>query len=83
MGRHKEVVIGFDLMYVNSLLFAVSISRAPKLRIAEAIKNPRASTLLTSRKEMKGIYSRRGFLMNTVLADNGFTKAVGEYWSDT
>lgn len=72
MDRQNEVVMGFDLMYVNSLPFAVSISRELKLGIAEANKNLCAATLLTSIKEMEDIYSRRGFPVNTVLADIAF-----------
>lgn len=57
---------------MNLLPFAVSMSSALRLDIAEAIKNCRAATILRSIKGMKDIYSRRGLLMNTVLADNEF-----------
>lgn len=72
MERHKEVVIGFDIMYVKSLPFAVSVSHALNLSTAEAIENRRAAILLESIKGIKGTYARREFLMNTVLVDNEF-----------
>ena len=50
MSRHREVTIGFDVMYVNNIAFAVSVSRAIKFGTVEAIKDRKASTLLTSLK---------------------------------
>lgn len=75
--RNKEVVVCFDVMYVNGRPFAVSISRAIKLGTVEALENRKASTLLTSIKTIQATYARRGFLANRLVADNEFA------WLDT
>lgn len=72
LERHREVVVCFDLMYVNQIAFAVSISRALKFVTAEALDNRRASTLLACLISIKKIYSTRGFLVTQVAADNEF-----------
>lgn len=56
LKRHKEIVICFDVMYVNGIPFTVSISRALKLCTAEALQNRRTETLLTGIKQIKMIY---------------------------
>lgn len=73
MDRHREVVVCFDVMYVNSSAFLVSISRAIKFCTAEALANKRNDTLLTGMKRIKAIYSRRGFMVNRAAGDNEFS----------
>lgn len=48
LERHREITIGFDVMFLNSTVVAVSISGAIKFGTAEAIKERKASILLTS-----------------------------------
>lgn len=72
MERHREVVICFDVMFVNGVSFLVSISRAIKFCTAEALANRRGATLLVGLKRIKSTYSRRGFLVNRAAADNEF-----------
>lgn len=73
MNRHREVVVCFDVMYVNNIAFLVSISRAIKFCTAEALANRRADTLITGIKRIKAIYSRRGFVVNRAAGDNEFS----------
>eukprot|EP00178_Gracilaria_changii_P013526 TRINITY_DN381_c1_g1_i1.p1 TRINITY_DN381_c1_g1~~TRINITY_DN381_c1_g1_i1.p1 ORF type:complete len:1004 (-),score=118.29 TRINITY_DN381_c1_g1_i1:1292-3985(-) len=80
MKRHREVVVCFDVMYVNGIPFAVSISRALKFGTVEAIKNRKAQTLLNSIKVIQATYARRGFLANRIAADNEFASLEGA-WS--
>lgn len=75
--RHREVVICFDVMYVNGIPFAVSISRAIKFCTVEALENRKAETLLTSLKRIRATYARRGFLANMIAADNEFASLEG------
>lgn len=77
VDRHREVTIGFDVMYVNSIAFAVSICRALKFGTAEAIKDRKAGTLLSSIKRIQATYARRGFRMNMVAGDNEFATLEG------
>jgi len=77
MQRHSDVVVAFDVMYVNGIAFAVSISRAIKFGTAEAIANRKAETLLTSIKRIQMTYAKRGFRVMTVAGDNEFSMLAG------
>ena len=70
MSRHREVTIGFDVMYVKNIVFAVSVSRAIKFGTVEAIKDRKAGTLLTSLKRIQATYARRGFVLSNAAGDN-------------
>lgn len=72
MERHRHVVVCFDIMYVNRVVFLVSISRALKFCTAEALKNRRIDTILTGMQRIKTVYTRRGFVMDRALGDNEF-----------
>lgn len=72
MERHRQLVVCFDIMYVNGIAFLVSISRALKFCTAEALANRKAETILTGMQRIKTTYSRRGFLVNRALGDNEF-----------
>lgn len=72
MERHREVIVCFDVMYINSIAFLVSISRGLKFCTTEALENRRSTTLLTSLRRIKTTYSRRGFIVNQVAGDNEF-----------
>lgn len=50
----------------------MSISRALKFGTAEALENRRSETLAISLKRIKMTYSRRGFAVTQVAADNEF-----------
>lgn len=77
MQRHRQVVVAFDVMYVNEIAFAVSISRAIKFGTAEAIANRKAETLLTSLRHIQATYAKRGFRVVTVAGDNEFATLEG------
>lgn len=70
MEHHREVVVCIDLMHLNGIPFAISISRALKLCTAEALVDQHSTTLLGSLKRVKMTYARRGFIMNQVAAGN-------------
>lgn len=76
MERHCEVVVCFDVMYINGIAFTVSISRALKFGTVEAIKDRKADTLLTSLKHIKATYARRGFIASRVVGDNEFASLM-------
>lgn len=73
MERHREVVICFDIMYINNIAFLVSVSRSIKFCTAEALQNKQAGTLLTGLKRIKMIYAQRGFRVNKAAGDNEFS----------
>ena len=73
MKRQREVTLCFDVMFVCGLPFAVSIARALKFGTVEVLANRKAETLLAALKRIKATYARRGFLVNTIAADNEFS----------
>lgn len=74
MRRHREVVIAFDVMFINSVPFVVSVSRAFKFGTVEVIINRKKQTLLNSIKSIKDTNTRRGFIANTVVVDYEFAE---------
>lgn len=72
MKCHREVVACFDVMFVNSIALAVSISRMLKFGTAEALKNRKTETLMKSINRIQASYVRRGFLVKQVAVDNEF-----------
>lgn len=74
MKRHHEVVLGFGVMFINAIPFAVSVSRALKFGTVEAVSNRRKQTLLTGINSIKETYARRGLLANTFITDNEFAE---------
>lgn len=72
MERHREVQVCFDVMFINGIAFAISISRNIKFCTAEALEDRRDATLLASLQKIKMVYARRGFLVSNVSADNEF-----------
>ena len=62
MERHREVKVCFDIMHLNGIGFAVSISRTIKFVTAQALENRRAETIFASLRHINMTYGRRGFL---------------------
>lgn len=57
MKRHCQVLVCFKVMYVNGILFSVSISRGLNFGTVEAIKKRKAQMLLNSIKVIQAAYS--------------------------
>jgi hypothetical protein len=69
---HQRVVLCADVMTVNKIPFFVTISRKIKFGTVEAIKNMKNSTLTEAILQVKRVYAKRGFIIDTMLLDGQF-----------
>lgn len=72
MSRYRSVTLGGDIMFVNKVPILVTISRNIKFGTAQMVANQKAPTLLAAAKQIKAIYSQRGFTVDTMLMDGQF-----------
>jgi hypothetical protein len=70
--RYRNVTVCGDIMYVNKLMFFVTISRDIKFSTAELIKDNKSNTLLNAMKQVINIYKMRGFKVTDCLLDGQF-----------
>ena len=69
---NKDVAIAADIFFVNKNAFLATISEKIKLTTAKYIPNRSSELLLKGMKEVKGLYSSRGFNLRTALMDGEF-----------
>jgi hypothetical protein len=72
MSHHQELVLGGDIMFVNRLLFFMTISWYIKFGTAESLKNQQNKTILAAIKQVKSIYMQRRFKISHMLMDGQF-----------
>ena len=64
-------------MFINGIRFINTISRHVKFMKAEHIANAVASTLKESIRQVKQVYTKRGFKITNILMDGKFTCIQG------
>lgn len=67
--RYESITLAIDVMKINGIDFFVSKYRHINFLTAEYIVNNHASTILSSITQIQKIYSHRGFIIKTILAD--------------
>ena len=72
MSHYREITLAGDIMFVNKVAFFVTVSRNLKFGTTEMLPNQQSKTLLGAIKQVKAIYSRRGFIITTLLMDGQF-----------
>ena len=72
LEHHKEVTIGVDVMKVNNIPFMVSISRVIKFGTATELDSLKMPAYVRTITTILRIYASRGFVVRTIVADNGF-----------
>jgi hypothetical protein len=78
MERYRHVTICADIMFVNQIPFFVTISRNIKFGTIEALKNRKHANILQAFKNVKGIYSKRGFKIDMGHVDGEFEHMRGD-----
>jgi hypothetical protein len=68
----KDVTICADLMWVNGVPFLVSISRGIHFGTAEMVTGKSAKIVLKAVLQVKQIYAKRGFNLQTIVMDGEF-----------
>jgi Reverse transcriptase (RNA-dependent DNA polymerase)/Zinc knuckle len=71
-ARYKDVTVCADLMKVNGIPFLVSISRGIHFGTAEMVTGKSAKIVLKAVLQIKQIYAKRGFNLQTIVMDGEF-----------
>lgn len=77
MSRYRTVTLCGDIMFVNRVPIFMTISRGVKFGTAQMVSDQKADTLLMAIKQVKAVYSRRGFVIETILMDGQFEPLRG------
>jgi hypothetical protein len=72
LETHRDVTLAIDLMFINKIPFLITVSRGLHIGSIHALDNRQADTVATSLLYVLRRYKRRGFKINTVLADDEF-----------
>jgi Reverse transcriptase (RNA-dependent DNA polymerase) len=72
LATHRDVTIAIDLMFINKIPFLITISRGLHIGSIHALDNRQADTVAKSLLYVLRRYKRRGFRINTILADDEF-----------
>jgi hypothetical protein len=72
LERHQQVTLAIDVMFVNSVPFLVTVSRGLNLLTTEYTPSRTAKQLAAGIRRVMDVYSRGGFVVGTILADNEF-----------
>ena len=78
MSQYRHVTIGADIMFVNKLPFFVTISRNIKFSTAVLITDQKHETLIKAVRDVRNIYHKRGFKIETMLMDGQFEGLIGD-----
>lgn len=65
LKKNKKVVVAVDIMYMNEILFLITISRTIKYITGEVLKNRSTGTLLEGLLKVFSLYQSRGFEVTT------------------
>jgi hypothetical protein len=77
IAHYIQVVLCVDVMKVNKMPFLVTISRAITFETVAWLKNAKADTILKQITDVRNIYIKRGFLLETVEVDGQFEPLCG------
>ena len=69
MERYRRVTLEANIMFVNKILFFVTISRAIKFGTLELLKNRKIPTILEAVRHMYRTYKQQGFQIYVILVD--------------
>jgi len=78
MSQYHDVIVGADIMFVNKLPFFVTISRNIKFSTAVLITDQKHETLVKAVRDVRNIYQKRGFRVNSMLMDGQFEGLAGD-----
>ena len=69
MERHRNITLVCDVMFVNGIIFFITVSRFIKFCTVENIADRSKDTLLKCFKHVVDYYNRRGFSVKFILMD--------------
>lgn len=69
---NRDITLCIDMMFINKMVFLVTISRHIKFGTVEVMANRKAKTILKSVLNVHRLYKKRGFRIKIGLMDNEF-----------
>ncbi len=72
LERHQRVTLAINVMFANGVPFLVSVSRGLNLITAKYMPSRTAKQHAAGIRRVMDVYSRGGFVVGTILADNEF-----------
>lgn len=72
VARYREVVLAVDIMYVNGVMFFMTVSRNIKFGTAELVLSKSNKKLFNAIKQVQKTYRQRGFWLTHLLIDGEF-----------
>jgi hypothetical protein len=72
MENDRNVILCIDIMFVNRIPFFLTISKKLHFITAEVLDNRKEESLVKALKRVYGVYRKRGFRINNILADAKF-----------
>jgi hypothetical protein len=72
MELHNDVTISADIMNVDRMQFLITTSRNIQFTTVDRLENKDSTTIINSIERVVNVYKKRGFIVQTFLADNEF-----------
>ena len=72
LALHRDIVLAIDIMFINKIAFLITISRGLRIGSIHALDNRQVPTIRDSLRAVLQRYQRRGFRIQTILADDEF-----------
>ena len=76
--RHNYITLTADVMFVNGIVFLVSLSRGIRMYTCEHVPNQKPAQLSSSLKKIINLYARGGITVRTIMMDMEFEKVKDE-----
>ena len=67
--RYKYIVLTADVMFVNGIIFLVTLSRGIRLYTTEHVPNRKKDQLARSLSRIINLYARGGFRVRAIMMD--------------
>ena len=70
--KMKTVKLTVDIMFVNKILFVISLGKNMKSTTIENVVDRKAATLLKALRSIKSVYTNTNIFIKTLFMDNEF-----------
>ena len=70
--KMKTIELSIDVMFVNQILFVISLGKNMKFTTIENVVDRKAATLLKALRSIKSVYTNKNIFINKLFMDNKF-----------
>jgi hypothetical protein len=78
MSWYRKIALGGDIMFVNKILFFMTISRNICFATSKSLANQSSKTIMVAIKKVHQVYSQRGFHITQMMMDSQFENLCGD-----